>query len=152
MDPITTSILTSLGSGILTNFSTDIIRNFFSSVFTLNPELEDELVNAKTYTDIEEVFRKAVGVIDANAHNSTINVNGAFLTAIKGIRFNHADGTVTIQGTEMRVPIIVTGGSSGSKGETLLGEKTTLRSQGTSIEIGKGCSIQISGDARIEQN
>ena len=89
MDPITTSILTGLASGILTNFSTDIIRDFFSDVFNLEPELENELISAKTSSEIEEVFRKAVGVIDANANNSTINVNGAFLTALRGIRFNH---------------------------------------------------------------
>ena len=151
MDPITTSIVTGIASGILGNFSTDVVKHFFTTVFSINPSIESKLQAAKTSTDIESIFREAVGVIDANADKGSIDVDGTLLEALRGIRFDHAHGTVNIAGSTLKAQVLVTGGSSGSTGQTTIGENTEMRSHGTSIQVGKGCSIVMTGGASIKQ-
>jgi len=151
MDPITLSILTGISSGILANFSTDTIKHLFKQVFELKPDLEEELKNAKSSVDLEAIFREVVGVIDANASNGHIAVDGALLEALRGIRFDHAHGTVTISGTQIKSDILQTGGSASSTGQTIIKDNTTMKSKGTSISIGKGASITMTGGATITQ-
>ena len=151
MDPITTSIITGFTSGMLANFSTDAVKHFFTSVFSIKPELETKLQAAKTPVDVEAIFREAVGVIDASAGNGNITIDGALLEALRGIRFDHAHGTVNIAGTTISSQLLVTGGSSAATGKTVIGENTQMNSQGTSIQLGKGCSIVMTGGASIKQ-
>ncbi len=114
--------------------------------------LGDRGQNAASHGDFERVFREAVGVVDAAAGSGSIAVDSAFLSAVRGIRFDHQHGTVTIQGTTMMAPLIQAGGTTGSRGVTRLGANTALNSGGTSTQIGEGCSITISGDASIRQS
>jgi hypothetical protein len=152
MDSVTISILTGLATNYFTGFTLPVIQGFFQKAINLEPSLEDDIRQARTPSDFEKVFQDAVGVIDAAAGSGSIDIDSAFLTAIRGIRFDHQHGTVTIQGTTMKAPIIKTGGAGGSTGVTELGADTSLQSGGTSIEIGNGCGITISGDASIEQS
>jgi len=152
MDDFTAQLLLSLGSNYFTTFTADSIKQFFSTAFSFKPQLEKELKNATSSKDFEKVFADAVGVIDANAKTGVINVNGALLEALRGIRFDHAHGTVTIAGSVVRSDFLKTGGSSGATGKTTIGSNTSLQSRGTSIDIGNGCSIEIIGDAGIEQS
>lgn len=78
MDPITTSIVTGIASGILANFSTDAVKQFFSAAFTAAPVLEQRLRSAQNSCDIEAIFRDAVGVIDACAARGEIKLMVAF--------------------------------------------------------------------------
>ena len=151
MDSITLSILTGISSGILANFSTDAIKHLFEQVFKLKPDLEEQLKNAKSSVDIEAIFQEAVGVIDANAANGHIVVDGGLLEALRGIRFDHAHGTVTISGTQIKSDVLQTGGSASSTGKTIIKDNTTMKSKGTSISIGKGASITMTGGATITQ-
>ncbi|PHQ72370.1 MAG: hypothetical protein COB93_00370 [Sneathiella sp.] len=151
MDPITQSIITGIASGIFANFTTDTVKHFFATVFKIKPELEDKLKAVKTTSDIESLFKEAIGVIDAHADKGSITIDGGLLTALRGIRFDHAHGKVNIAGATLSSQIIVTGGSAGSTGETVIGEKTEMKSQGTSIQIGEGCSIVMTGSAKITQ-
>ena len=151
MEPITTTIITDIASGILANFSTDAVKHFFTSAFSVKPELENKLQSAKTNTDIEAIFREAVGVIDATAGNGDITIDGALLEALRGIRFDHAHGTVNISGATISSQVLVTGGSSASTGKTVIGGNTEMKSQGTKIKVGNGCSIEMTGGASIKQ-
>lgn len=129
-----------------------VIQSFFDEAFRRKPSLEDELKKAVSTADFERVFREAVDVIHAGAGSGSIAVDSAFLSAVRGIRFDHQHGTVTIQGTTMTAPLIQTGGTAGSRGVTKLGANTALNSGGTSIQIGEDCSITISGNASIRQS
>lgn len=152
MDPITMSIITGIASGVLANFSTDSVKHLFTTAFTAKPELKEKLKSAQTNTDIEAVFKDAVEVIDECAENGDITVDGGLLEAIRGIRFDHSHGTVNIAGTTIKSNVLVTGGSTEATGKTTIGENTEMKSQGTSIQLGKGCSIQMSGNSRIVQS
>lgn len=151
MDPITTSIVTGIASGILANFSTDGVKHFFTSVFSVKPELEKKLKSASTSSDVEEIFREAVGVIDAVVDTGNIKIDGGLLEAIRGIRFDHAHGTVNIAGTTIKSQVLVTGGSASATGKTVIGGNTEMKSQGTSIQLGEGCSIVMTGGSTIKQ-
>lgn len=151
MDPITTSILTGIASSILANFSTDAIKSLFAKAFELKPELEEQLKTAKNNQDIELIFKEAVGVIDANADKGNIVVDNGLLEALRGIRFDHAHGTVTISGTQIKSKVLKTGGSSSLTGKTTIKDNTIMKSQGTSISVGKGASIIMTGGANIIQ-
>lgn len=151
MEPITTTIITGIASGILANFSTYAVKHFFTSALSVKPELENKLQSAKTTTDIEAIFREAVGVIDATAGNGGITIDGGLLEALRGIRFDHAHGTVNISGTTISSQVLVTGGSSAATGKTVIGGNTEMKSQGTKIQVGNGCSIVMTGGASIKQ-
>lgn len=150
MDPLTISILTSLATGYFVNFTSVSVTNFFQKAIDLEPLLEEEIQSARTPEDFEKVFKEAIGVIDAAAGSGKIDVNDALLEAIKGIKFDHQNGTVIIQGSRIQAPILQTGGKG--TGHTTIGGNTSLKSQGTEIRIGKGASIKISGNANIRQS
>jgi hypothetical protein len=101
--------------------------------------------------EIDKVFQEAIGVIIAEAASGAINVDGATIAALRGVKFDHQHGTVTIGNTTVSASVLVTGGSAGATGKTEIGGNTKLSTKGTSIEIGQGASITITGGARIEQ-
>ena len=151
MDPVTISILTSIATGMLANFSTDTVKGLFEKVFEIKPELEEKLKEAKNSKDVELVFKEAIGVIDANADKGNITVDGGLLEALRGIRFDHAHGTVNISNTEVKSEVLVTGGSASSTGTTTIKDNTILKTKGTSISVGNGFSITMTGGATITQ-
>ncbi|MBM7598464.1 hypothetical protein JOC34_000821 [Virgibacillus halotolerans] len=152
MDPITVSIVTSLATNYFTEFTTPVVKRFFDRAISEKPEIGEKLQQANSSKDFEEIFNEASGIVDASANTGELEVIGAFLEAVKGIRFDHASGKVVIQGTEMTAPVLVTGGSVNSAGSTTIGENTELKSNGTRISVGKGSGIYIGGDSQIRQN
>ncbi len=152
MEQIISNIIAGIASGMLANFSTDAVKKFFLTVFSEKPELEEKLKSTETISDIEQIFREAVGVIDACAKEGDINVDGGLLEALRGIKFDHAHGTVNIAGATLKAQVLVTGGGAGATGQTVIGENTEMKSQGTSIQLGEGCSIVMTGDASIKQS
>jgi hypothetical protein len=151
MDPITANIIANLATNYFTAFTAPVVGRFFTEVFRKNPALEEELQRAKTHQDFERVFREAVGVIDAAAATGEINIDSTFLSALRGIRFDHQNGTVTILGSKISAPILQMGGSFGASGVTHI-SGSTLKSQGAEIRVGQGASIRISGGASIRQS
>jgi len=152
MDPLTTSIISSLAINYFSDFSGEIVKNFFKKAIKEKPEIEEELKTAKSSYDFEKIFKEATGIIDASANSDEIKVFGGFLNALKGIRFNHGSGKVLIQDSVLNAPVLVTGGSVKSSGSTFIGENTRLESSGTKISVGEGCSIYIGGSSQIIQN
>jgi len=151
MEPITSQIIASIAASYLAHFSAPVVERFFRRVSQLKPDLENRLRSARTTKDIEGIFREAIGVIDANAGTGTIEVDKALVEAIRGIRFDHAAGLVTIAGSTISAPVLVTGGGDGATGQTDIGGNTELKSKGTSIRVGKNASIRIKGNAQIKQ-
>ena len=144
------SFLISLAAGL----TVESAKVAFGFVEKKRPDLvlrADAAQQTLNTTDIEQIFREAVGVIDAAAGSGEIQIDQATLTALKGIRFDHKDGQVNISGTTVHAPILVTGGGSGSVGQTVVGSNTSLKSQGTEISVGKGAGITMTGGANIKQ-
>jgi len=73
------------------------------------------------------------------------------LTAMRGIRFNHAQGTVRIGNTKVSAPVLVTGGQPGATGTTTIDGNIRLKTKGTQINVGGNAQIKITGDANITQ-
>jgi len=149
MDPTTIQILMSLATNYFSQFTAPTIQNFFKKVFQTRPALEIDLKNAKTNEDFEKVFHEAVGIIDAQAGTGSIEVDQGFLEALRGIRFDHQDGFVTIAESRIHAPLLQTGGTG--IGQTEI-NGSVLRSQGTQMSIGKNAKIKISGNAQIRQS
>lgn len=151
IDQITLGIITNIGVNYFTQFTAPIIQKAFKFVLHLKPELKNNLNSIQNTKNVEDLFREMIGVIDAQAGKGTIDIDSAFIEALKGIRFNHASGTVTINGTTISAPVIKTGGGAGGVGRTIISE-TELKTDKTSIKVkGKRSSIKISGDANITQ-
>ena len=151
MDPIVTNFISNVASGLFVNFATDAVKQLFAAAIDLKPALSDEINSAQTNQDVERIFHEAVGVIDANASTGSISVDGSLLDALRGIRFDHARGKVTIGNSVISAPVLVTGGSAGATGQTVVGGNTRLKSQGTEIKVGKGAGIKMTGGASIKQ-
>lgn len=152
MDPIVTSIITGIGINYFTQYSAPVIENFFKKVFKLKPSLKSQLCEAKSVKDIEKFFEDAMKVINLHAGSGSIDIDGSFLEAIRGIRFDHEHGNVTIANTTLSSNVLFTGGSFGSTGMTQINGETEMKSSGTTIKVGKGCSIRITGNAGIIQS
>lgn len=71
------------------------------------------------------------------------------MDALRGIRFDHENGIVIIQGSTLKAPKLQTGGTG--RGETNI-SGSNLKSQGTEIKIGKNAKIVIKGNAQIKQS
>jgi hypothetical protein len=147
-------MLAELAMGLATSATYDGIKAAFQYVASKRPDLEkdaQEAAASKNQQKIQQVFESAIGIILAEAKTGSIKVDGATLTALRGIKFDHQHGTVTIGDTTISAAVLVTGGSAGATGKTTLGGNTTLATKGTKIEIGKGAFIEMTGGAKIEQ-
>lgn len=150
MDPIT-AFVSSIAAGMLTNFGTSAVEKLFRTAVKLKPSLESKIAEARSSVDIEQIFQDAIGVIDANAGDGSIDIDSALLSAVRGARFDHAQGIVQIANSIVEAPVLVTGGGIGATGQTTIGGNTSLKSQGTEIKVGKGASIKMTGGASIKQ-
>ncbi|MEK7524241.1 MAG: hypothetical protein AAB588_04410 [Patescibacteria group bacterium] len=148
MDPITSQIIIGLGTSYFSNFTTPVIQKFFQKAVQLQPSIEEDLKNARSTQDFEKVFRDAVGVIDAQAGTGTVEIDFSFLEALKGIRFDHQNGLVTIAGSRLHAPILQAGGTGTGSGQTEITD-SILKSGGAEARIGKGASMKISRNAQI---
>ncbi|QGQ44770.1 hypothetical protein [Metabacillus sediminilitoris] len=152
LDPTVMSLL----SNYFTTFTAPTIEKVFKRVFKVNPDLQMRLENATTTQEIESIFQEAVGVIDVNASDGSVSVQGGLeekllIEALKGIRFDHSHGQVTIENTTLQAPVLRTGGSNAATGTTTVAGGTILSTGGTSINVGKGAKITITGGAQITQ-
>ena len=151
MDPIATSIVTSLAVNYFSGYTQSAVNNFFDKAFQLRPDLEPKLKAAQSSEQLQQVLSEATGAIDANAAKGAITVDGGLLDAIRQIRFDHQHGTVTIGNSTISSAVVITGGGAGSIGTTVIGGNTHLKSAGTGIQVGQGAFIKIVGDANIKQ-
>ena len=146
--------LTSLAASYAAHFSIQTLQKVFSAVAKARPDLLERAQKAETANDtaeIERIFQEAFGVIDAGAADGSIEIDDALLTALRGIRFDHEHGQVSIEGSKVFAPVLVTGGQAGATGTTEIGGNTSLKSQGTEIKVGAGAGIKMTGGAQIKQ-
>ena len=135
---------------LATKYSQAAIEKLFETAFRLKPTLRNRANAVQTTTDIEAIFREAVGVIDAAAGSGSIEVDKALLTALRGIQFDHQAGMVLIEGSMLEAPFLVTGGGAGATGKTKI-KGSNLKSEHTEIKMNDASSITMTGGSRIIQ-
>ncbi len=139
---------------ITADVSKEGFKKAFDYIARVKPELAKAASDAEKIGDIkaiDDILQESLGIINFAAASGNLKIDGAVLTAINSIRFDHQNGKVKIAGTTLSSQILVTGGSSTSTGRTTLGSNTNLKSQGTEIKIGNGASIVMTGGASIKQ-
>jgi hypothetical protein len=144
------NFLISFGSGVAANLSTAGLTSLFQKVFTSRPDLERRLASPASPADFEAALGDIAGVLDAFAGTGAISIDGALVQALRSAQFDHQAGTVSIGNAKVSAPILQTGGTG--PGQTVIGGNTELRSAGTSIQVGQGASIVITGNAGIKQS
>ena len=151
--------LTEFGIAIAAHLVTDAgkaaARSAFEYLRSTRPDLESRAKNAQVsgnFAEIEKIFQEGVGVIVAAAASGKISVDQATLTALRGVKFDHQHGIIEINNTKIRAQVLITGGSDNATGQTHIGGNTVMASQGTSINVGHGASIVMTGGAKIIQN
>ncbi len=150
MDANVLNFLVSFGSGVAANLSTAGLTSLFQKVFTSRPDLERRLASPASPADFEAALGDIAGVLDAFAGTGAISIDGALVQALRSAQFDHQAGTVSIGNAKVSAPILQTGGTG--PGQTVIGGNTELRSAGTSIQVGQGASIVITGNAGIKQS
>jgi hypothetical protein len=146
--------LAAMAAHVTVDLSKEALKKAFEYVATKRPDLAADANKAEAtgnFIEIEKVFRDAVGVIVAAAATGSIKIDDGTLNALNGIKFDHQHGTVNIAGAVISSKVLATGGGASATGKTTIGRNTSLRTQGTSIEVGSGCSIVVTGGASIKQ-
>ena len=130
------------------------LSNLYQKVAATHPQLETqakEAVAAGNLAETQRVFEEATNRILAEAADGSIIVDGVVMSALEQLKFDHQNGTIEIAGAILRSTVLITGGSTGASGQTVVGENTSMQSSGTAIEVGKGASIVMTGGASIKQ-
>jgi len=145
------TIIGDIASKYLESYQIDSVKEFFNQLISWKPSFKNTLLNVKTNEDVENVFKEATGILNVYAGTGSVKLNNALVNAITSAGFNHADGTITIDGSIISAPRLVTGGGDGASGNTKI-SGSKLKSKGTEIDVGSNASIEIHGNASIEQN
>lgn len=151
---IETTLLSVL-TGALSNLTSDAIKGIIGKLAGKHPELGIQASLLETplpFDEVDKLFSQMQGAIQAAAANGEIQLDGAQLHALSGIKFDHQAGTVLINGSQVKASVLVTGGGQHATGKTIIQGDTTMTSQGTSITMSGGAQIIMTGGARIIQN
>lgn len=144
----TLNMIQSLLSGYFVDLTAPALKGWLISAFKAKPSLAEKFKNAKTPSEFEEATEEFTSTIEALAGEGKIELDKATIESIKGIKFDHQQGTIIIKGSTLQAKDISLGGSG--SGITRL-TNTTSQTTGTRIEIGGGAQIIISGNATIRQ-
>ncbi len=150
MDSNLLNFLLSFGSGVAANLTTTALQAAFQKVLASRPEIEAKLSAPQSPTDFQEALGDLAGALEALAGSGSIAIDGSVITALREARFDHQSGKVTIGNSLVNAPLLQTGGTG--SGQTVIGGNTELKSAGTSIKVGHGASIVITGNAGVKQS
>ncbi len=151
MDPVT-AFATGVAGSIFTDFATDKIKSLFQTAARLNPSLEPDMRAASTTQDVERIFRDVIGIIDARAGDVEIEVDEALLSALRGIRFDHAGGEIHIADATVQASVLVMGGQAGVAGKDTIDVKAPLKNGRVDIEVGQDAEMETDATRRRLEN
>ena len=123
----------------------------FDAVKTNRPDLIEKANSAAASGDDAALKDALTSALEVAAASGQVKIDGALLQATRLATFDHQGGEIHIGRTVITAPTLVTGGGHGATGQTTISGGTSMRSAGTSIEVGHGASIQITGGASIKQ-
>lgn len=149
-----TTLLTVL-TGALSNLTADAVKTIIVKLANNHPEIGQQVSLLETplpLVEIDRLFSKMKGTIQVAAADGEIQLNGAELHALSGIKFDHQSGSVLIHEAKIKAHLLVTGGGANATGKTVISGDTTMSSNGTKVTISGGARIVMTGGARIIQN
>lgn len=149
--PILETFLTGLAVRGVYDLTKEGALRAYDALRTSRPDLIDKVEQAAQSGDDAALREAIVGAIEVAAATGHVEIQGALLSAIKQATFDHQQGTIFIGGTNIHAPTLVTGGGAGATGETVISGGTVLSSAGTSVNIGHGASIRMTGGASMKQ-
>ena len=123
----------------------------YDAVKTGRPDLIEKADIAVATGDDTALKDALAGALEVAAASGRVRIDGALLQATRLATFDHQGGQIHIGRTVISAPTLVTGGAQGATGQTTISGGTSMLSAGTSIEVGHGASIQITGGASIRQ-
>jgi hypothetical protein len=144
------NFLVSFGSGVAANLTTSALQALFTKVLSSRPDIEKRLSSPSSAAEFQAALGDLAGTLEAAAGSGSIAVDGSIIRALKSARFDHQSGMVSIGNSVIAAPLLQTGGTG--PGQTVIGGNTELRSAGTSIQVGQGAGIVITGNAGIKQS
>lgn len=144
------SFLTTVLSGTSANLVSAAIVTPIEKLLYSKPNLKQNLTNPSSPEEFQSALNELAGELEILAGTGTISINKGDISSLKSARFDHQEGKIYIGNTQILAPIIKSGGTG--HGQTTIEGNTELRSAGTSIQIGHGASIVITGNAEINQN
>ena len=133
----------------------DGIKAVAKKLAQMRPELEQEArqsIQSNDASRIQSVFEQVKQSLVFAADTGQIEIDGAVLNAVNQASFHHGDGFISFKNGSIEAGRISIGDQKGGSGKTVLGENMVSKSAGTSIQIGSGASIVVSGNASIQQN
>jgi hypothetical protein len=133
------------------------IGSLFDRVAAQRPELNKAAEDAQANEDVEaarRIAQEATEAILIMANAGTIDIQGAEITALRSVDFDHMQGVIRASDFAVRsAGVISVGGADNATGSTHLeGGKSgsSLRTRGAGIDMGSGTSIKITGNAGIK--
>lgn len=150
MDANVLNFLISFGAGVGANISSSAIVAAAQKIFSSHPDIEHRLSKPKSSAEFMSAINELAGALEVCAGAGSVSIDGAFITALRSANFDHQNGSVVIGNTRISAPLLQSGGTGA--GHTFIGGNTELKSAGTSIRIGGGASITITGNASIRQS
>jgi hypothetical protein len=145
------TLLLGLAESGVYDLTKEAVVRAFESIKKSRPDLIEAAENAAKTNDDDALRNALVGAIEVAAATGHVKIKGAFISAAREAQFDHQQGTIIIGETKVNAPILVTGGGAGATGKTIIDGDTVLSSSGTSIEVGRGASIVMTGGASIKQ-
>ena len=146
------AFLLSLAANAAYGLTSAAVQKVMSAVERERPELVAKADEADAAGNLGDLAELAAGALEVAAASGTVKIEAAAIEAARSAVFDHQHGCITIGGSQVYAPTLQTGGAQNATGQTTIGENTSLKSAGTEIKLGKGASIQISGNAQIKQN
>jgi hypothetical protein len=150
LDSTVLNFLLSVSSGIVANVSSEGLKSAYLKILAARPDIAKRMTNPSSVNEVTETLAEIAGELEALANTGQITVDRATIQALRSATFNHQDGLIHIGNSHIQAPTLHTGGVG--KGKTVIGSNTVLSSAGTSIQIGHGASIVMSGNAGIRQS
>lgn len=149
MDPNAVSFLTSLAAGVGANLASAATIAAFRKILRSRPDIESRLLRPASPEDFQAALRDLGGELEFFAGTGAITIDKALITALRSAHFDHQQGMVAIGNARVSAPVVEMGGSG--TGQTVISSNTELCSAGTSIKVGDGASIIVTGNAKIKQ-
>lgn len=149
------TILETMLLGMATNGVYDFTREVAVKAFDWIRQNRSDLItqsdDAARCQDDAALRAALSGALIVAAESGNVLISGATISAVSEASFDHQHGTIIIGKTKIYAPTLVTGGSDGASGTTKIDSHTVLRSSGTSIVVGHGAAITMTGAASIKQ-
>ena len=135
--------LTSVGSGL----TVEAVKALIQLAVDRSPSLQKELDTGSPEI-ASSTCKRLAAELRIMAGKGNVSIDKALIDALEVIELDHQDGKVVLSASNLQANRIRIGGKG--SGQSSIGEHTKAEAAGSSIQIGSGGRITITGDAHID--